>query len=182
MNKALGLIEFSKIPQGIYHLDQINKGNFVTTLYSASVCPGKFIALIEGNLSAVSQAIEKVQKNSESLIDTFVLGNPSEELLKGVMGIKGELMPQESIAVLEGFTVASLIEAADIALKTAQVKLIQLKLARGICGKSYYIIGGNLSEVSHALESSKIFLEEKGMYLDSSVISNPSPETIRSIF
>ncbi|MGL4568038.1 MAG: BMC domain-containing protein [Fusobacteriaceae bacterium] len=182
MNKALGLIEFSKIPTGIFFLDQINKGNHVRTLYSATVCPGKFIALIEGELASISESIEMVQKNSESLIDTFVLGNPSPEIVNGVMGISNERGNGDTLGVVEAFSVASVVEAADLAIKASGVVLLELRLARGMCGKSYFLISGRLSEVKHSVEVACKFLGDKGMLIDSSIISNPSIETVENIF
>lgn len=182
MNKALGLIEFCKIPTGMFFLDQMNKNNHIKTLYSATVCPGKFIALIEGDHSAVTEAITMVEKNSESLIDTFILGNPSEDILKGVMGATKEKGDSDSFGVVEGFSVASIIEAADIAIKATQVNLLDLRLAKGMCGKSYFLIAGSLSEVSTSVEVACEFLKNKGMLIDSTIISNPSEETVENIF
>ncbi|MGL6064099.1 MAG: BMC domain-containing protein [Fusobacteriaceae bacterium] len=181
MGKALGLIEFSKIPTGIYYLDFINKSNFINTLTAYSVCPGKFIALIEGDISAVRGAIESVEANADCLVDTFMLGNPSDFLLEGILGKKNIVENEDSFGIIEGFTVASTVEAADIGLKASGVKLFDLRLARGLCGKSYFILGGTLSEVTHSTEVAKNFLINKGTHIDSKIISNPSADTIDKI-
>lgn len=181
MGKALGLIEFSKIPTGIYYLDLINKGNYINTLTAYSVCPGKFIALIEGDISAVREAIESVTELADCLVDSFILGNPNEFLLEGILGKKVAVEEEDSFGIIEGFTVASTVEAADMGLKASGVKLFDLRLARGLCGKSYFILGGKLSEVTHSTEVAKNFLMSKGTHIDSKIISNPSQNTIEKI-
>lgn len=173
MKNALGMIEFSKIPQGYYYLDKIAKGNSIEILYSATVCPGKFIALFKGNIASVSRAVEELQGESDSLIDSFVLGNPNEELYSNIMGVYTAIDKGKAIGISESFSVAAIIEAADIALKSAGVKLCQLRLAKGMCGKSFFVVMGDVSAVNAALQSSDRFLKSKAMYIDSVLISNP---------
>lgn len=173
MNKALGLIEFSKIPTGYYFLDKIAKGNNIDILYSATVCPGKFIALFKGDIASVNRAVEDVQGESDSLIDSFILGNPSEELYSCIMGVFSPLEKGKAIGISESFSVAAIIEAADIAIKSAEIKLCQLRLAKGMCGKSFFVLMGDVSAVKAALDSGDRFLKEKAMYIDSALISNP---------
>jgi len=180
-DKALGMLEFSKIPIGMYNLDQITKGNNIEILYSATVCPGKYIALFQGDISSVNQSVEFVKKNSESLIDSFVLGNPSEGLIDGILGKKGSLLDEDTFGVIEGYSVAAVTECADIILKSVPVKLFTLKLANMMCGKSYFIVGGKNSEIYYGVEIGKQFLEEKDMLVDSSIISNPNKEYLDKI-
>lgn len=173
MKSALGMIEFSKIPTGFYYLDKISKGNNIEVLYSATVCPGKFIALIKGDISSISNAIDEVQGESDSLIDSFVLGNPSEGLINCILGISLSIDENRAIALSESFSVAAIIEAADIAIKTSGVKLCELRLAKGLCGKSLFVIEGDVGAVKIALNESNNFLKSKAMYIDSVLIPNP---------
>ena len=58
-------------------------------------------------------------------------------------------------------------------LKTAIVDLIELRIAKGMCGKSYMLLTGEVSAVEASIEKAKELVAEKGMYLDSSVIAHP---------
>ncbi len=69
--------------------------------------------------------------------------------------------------------VAAAIVAADTAAKTADVELIELRLARGMCGKSYLLLTGEVAAVTAAIEKAKAEAGEEGMFLDSSVIAGP---------
>ena len=77
----------------------------------------------------------------------------------------------------EGHTHLKHFEAA----KTAIVDLIEVRLARGMCGKSYMMITGEVSAVSASIDRAKELVAEKGMYLDSSVIAHPDKRMIDSL-
>ena len=73
------------------------------------------------------------------------------------------------------------VEAADAAAKTSLVDLIELRVARGMCGKSYMLITGDVAAVSAAIERAQQEVSTDGMLLDSSVIPNPDKRLWESI-
>ena len=83
--------------------------------------------------------------------------------------------------MLETFSAATAIVAADAAAKTALVQLIELRLARGMCGKSYLLITGSVSAVTAAIERAEQESSDRGMLLDSSVIPRPDEKLWNSI-
>ena len=76
-----------------------------------------------------------------------------------------------AFGILETYDAASIIVAADVAAKTAIVDLIELRIAKGMCGKSYLILTGEVAAVEAAIEKAKQAAAKDGMYLDSSVIA-----------
>ena len=86
-----------------------------------------------------------------------------------------------ALGILETYDAASIIEAADQAAKTAIVDLIELRIAKGMCGKSYMLITGEVSAVEASIQRAKELVAEKGMYLDSSVIAHPDKRMIDTI-
>lgn len=86
-----------------------------------------------------------------------------------------------ALGILETYDAAAIIEAADIAAKTAIVDLIELRIAKGMCGKSYMLLTGEVSAVEAAIEKAKNLTGRKGMFLDSSVIAHPDDKMIRAI-
>ena len=83
----------------------------------------------------------------------------------------------------ETYDAVSIIEAADQAAKTAIVDVIELRIAKGMCGKSYMMITGEVSAVEASnSESKRACLPKKGMYLDSSVIAHPDRRMIEFYF
>ncbi|MBQ2803039.1 MAG: BMC domain-containing protein [Lachnospiraceae bacterium] len=181
MNRAIGMIEFKTVAAGITAADQMVKTADVEILEAQTVCPGKYIAIIAGDLSAVKAAVECAEKTRpEELIDSFVLGNPDESIFPAIYG-SSEVDGVRALGILETYDAASIIVAADIAAKTAIVKLIELRIAKGMCGKSYMLITGEVAACEAAIEKAKASVGEKGMYLDSSVIAHPDPQICKSI-
>lgn len=181
MHKAIGMIEFKTVSAGITAADQMVKSADVELLEAQTVCPGKYIALIAGDLSAVNAAVEHAQKaRGEELIDSFVLGNPDESIFPAIYGTS-QIDGVDALGILETYDAASIIVAADIAAKTAIVKLIELRIAKGMCGKSYMLITGEVAACEAAIEKAKASVGEKGMFLDASVIAHPDPQICKSI-
>ncbi len=181
MVKALGMVEFLTVSAGMTGADTMVKTADVDIVEAATVCPGKYIVLIDGELSAVKASVEAAKgQNPEKVIDSFVLGAPHESLYPAIYGAT----PPESVealGVMESFSAASCIVAADAAAKTAWVELIELRLARGMCGKSYLLLTGSVSAVSAAIERAKQEAGDRGMLLDSSVIPRPDQKIWKSI-
>ncbi|MBE5877481.1 MAG: BMC domain-containing protein [Lachnospiraceae bacterium] len=181
MSKAIGMIEFKTVAAGITAADQMVKTANVEIIEAQTVCPGKYIALISGDLSAVKAAVERAElTRPDELIDSFVLGNPDESIFPAIYG-SSQIDEVNALGILETYDAASIIVAADIAAKTAIVKLIELRIAKGMCGKSYMLITGEVAACEAAIEKAKASVGEKGMYLDSSVIAHPDAQICKSI-
>ncbi|MBE5868787.1 MAG: BMC domain-containing protein [Lachnospiraceae bacterium] len=181
MSKAIGMIEFKTVAAGITAADQMVKTAQVELLEAQTVCPGKYIALIAGDLSAVRAAVDRAeQTRPDELIDSFVLGNPDESIFPAIYG-SSCIDGVDALGILETYDAASIIVAADIAAKTAIVKLIELRIAKGMCGKSYMLITGEVAACEAAIAKARASVGEKGMYLDSSVIAHPDEQICKSV-
>ena len=160
MSKAIGMIEFKTTATGVTAADAMVKTSDVEIVEAQTVCPGKYIAIITGDLSAVKAAVDTaVTTYEDKCIDSFVLGNPHESIFPAIYGTT----------------------QVDQAAKTAIVDLIELRIAKGMCGKSYMMITGEVSAVSASIDRAKELVAEKGMYLDSSVIAHPDKRMIDSL-
>ncbi len=181
MKKAIGMIEMKTVSSGMRAADCMVKTAEVDLLQAETVCPGKFLALISGDLSAVKAAVEAASAiDPEQLIDTFVLGNPHESIFPALYGAT-EIDSPNALGVLETFSAAAAVVAADVAAKTALVDLIELRLARGMCGKSYLLLTGEVAAVEAAIEKAKLGAGEYGMFLDSAVIPRPDKKFWQNI-
>jgi len=181
MQKAIGMIEFKTVSAGITAADQMVKTSAVELLEAQTVCPGKYIALIAGDLSAVNAAVERAkQVRPEEYIDSFVLGNPDPSIFPAIYG-SSQIDEVNALGILETYDASAIIVAADIAAKTAIVSLIELRIAKGMCGKSYMLITGEVSACQAAIDKAKQAVGDSGMYLDSSVIAHPDAQIRASI-
>lgn len=181
MSKALGMIEFKTVSAGVTAADSMVKTAAVELIEAQVVCPGKYIALITGDLSAVDAAVANAKTQyGEQLIDSFVLGNPHEGIFPAIYGTT-HVEHISSLGVLETFDAAAIIVAADVAAKTSEVELIELRIAKGMCGKSYVFLCGEVSAVEAAISKAKASVSESGMFLDSTVIAHPDEQICKSI-
>ncbi len=181
MSKAIGMIEFKTTATGVAAADLMVKTADVEIIEAQTVCPGKYIALIRGNLSAVRASVDAaVAAYEDKCIDSFVLGNPHESIFPAIYGA-AHVEGVSALGILETYDAASIIEAADQAAKTAIVDLIELRIAKGMCGKSYMMLTGEVAAVEAAIEKAALVAADKGMFLDSQVIPHPDERMISQI-
>lgn len=176
MARAIGMIEYTTVSTGIRAADTLVKTAEVEIIEAQVVCPGKYIVIISGDLSAIQAAVDACKgQNGEKMIDSFVLGNVHEGVFPAIYATVDVENPK-ALGVMETFSGASAIVAADAAAKSANVTLVELRIARGMCGKSYLLLTGEVAAVTAAIENANAAAADKGMFLDSSVIANPDPK------
>lgn len=181
MSRAIGMAEFKTVSAGMTAADTMVKTSQVDIIEAETVCPGKYIVIITGELSAVNASVQAaITQHPLHLIDSFVLGNPADEIFPAIYGAS-HVEIVSALGIIETYDAAAIIVAADQAAKTAEVSLIEIRLARGMCGKSYLLITGEVAAVEAAIARAKKAVEPRGMFLDSSVIARPDKKLIDQI-
>ncbi len=181
MKKALAMVEYSTVSSGIKACDLIAKTSLVEILDAKTVCPGKFLILFCGEISAVRASYEAVGHIcSENRIDGFVLASPHDSIIPAINGQLNKAI-DAALGVVETYSAASAITAADIAAKSAYVDLVEIRVAEDMCGKSYIMFTGDIANVSAALDCVKTSISKAGMLLDAVMITKPDQKTIRAI-
>jgi len=179
--KAIGMVEYRTVSMGISAVDKMAKTADIDIIEAQTVCPGKYIAIISGSLSAVKASVAAAQEQyGEQMIGNFILGNPHDSIFPAIYGTTS-ISDMHALGILETFDAASVIVAADMAAKTAIVHLIEIRIAKGMCGKSYMMLTGEIAAVEEAIEKAKTSVADRGMYLDSSVIANPDKKLYNTI-
>jgi microcompartment protein CcmL/EutN len=114
------------------------------------------------------------------VIDTFVIPNVHEMVFPAIAGIsKVEML--EALGIIESFSVASLIEAADAAAKTADVQLIEVRLAMALGGKAFVSMTGSVAAVRSAVDAGADVVARKGLLVNKVVIAQPRPELLNEM-
>lgn len=181
MSKAIGMVEYKTVSSGMFAADLMLKTAAVEIIEAQTVCPGKYIVILSGDLSAVNASVDTVRNTcGEHLSDSFILGNPHEGIFPAIYGTTN-VEKMKALGILETFSAPSIIVAADEAAKTANVELIELRMARGMCGKSYMLLTGEIAAVEAAIAKAKEAVGENAMLLDYSIIANPDPSLCKSI-
>ncbi len=174
MNKpAIGIIELNSVAAGIFSTDTMVKKAEVQVLKSCPICAGKYMILINGDEANVSEAMESgLESSGRFVVDDIIIYNIHETIAPAILGIT-EVENLDAVGVLETFSVASTIIAADAAVKEAEIKLIDIRLANGLGGKSYFTMTGELFDIQSAIKRAKQTALDKGMYVNDRIIAMP---------
>ena len=175
---SIGLIELTSIAAGFSVADTMLKAADVELLLSRSICSGKYMVMIRGEVGAVEAAISAgLHAGNFSVIDSFVIPNLHESVFPAISGAS-KIETLESLGILESFSVASLIEGADAAVKSANVELIEIRLAMALGGKAFATMTGNVAAVQSAIDTGAQVVGQKGMLVNKVVIPHPRPELL----
>ncbi|MBI9072312.1 MAG: BMC domain-containing protein [Melioribacteraceae bacterium] len=175
---SIGLIELSSIASGMLASDTMLKTSEVELILSRSICSGKYMVLIGGDVAAVQAAVTSAEEIVRgSVIDTFVIPNVHPDIFPAISG-QNEVDELKALGILEAFSVASLIEGADAAAKSSNIKLIEVRLAMALGGKAYCTLTGDVAAVTSAIDSGALVIAEKGMLVNKLVIANPRKELL----
>jgi microcompartment protein CcmL/EutN len=176
---AIGMVELSSIARGLAVADVILKTADVGMVINRTICPGKYMILFGGLVSAVRSSLEAAQKSSgHSLVDQFLIPNVHPDVFPALSGIS-EIPKINALGIIEGFSVSAIIEAADTAAKAATVKLIEIHAAMAIGGKGYVTLTGEVAAVEAAVNAGAKVVEDRGLLVDKVIIPRPRPEILR---
>jgi microcompartment protein CcmL/EutN len=117
------------------------------------------------------------QAGAFSVIDTFVIPNIHEAVFPAISGA-AKVDDLEALGVIESFSVASLIEGADAAVKAANVRLMEIRLAMALGGKAFVTMTGDVAAVQSAVEAGSQVVSQKGLLVNRVVIPHPRPELL----
>jgi microcompartment protein CcmL/EutN len=178
---SIGLIELTSIAAGYQTADAMLKAAAVDILLSRSICSGKYMVMVRGDVSAVQAAVSAgISAARFSVIDSFVIPNLHEAVFPAIAG-SSKVETLDALGILESFSVASLIEGADAAVKAANVQLIEIRLAMALGGKAFVTLTGNVAAVQSAIDAGAQVVGQKGMLVNKVVIPSPRPELLNEM-
>ena len=181
LNRAIGLVEFNSIAKGIESADYMLKAARVEALFCRIVCPGKFIAMVGGDVAAVESAVSTgAEQGSQAVVDRFVLPNIHESVFRAITGVT-PVTEMKSLGIIETFSLSAVIVAADTAVKAAEVELLEMRLGLAIGGKAYVMLNGDVGAVKDAVAAGAGSAAEKGLLVSQIVIPSPSKDLITQL-
>lgn len=178
---SIGLIELSSIAAGYLVGDAMLKAADVEMILSRSICSGKYIVMVGGDVAAVRASVDAgTVSGTGMVIDTFVIPNIHKDVFPAISGVT-QVKMLEALGIVEAFSVASLIEAADAAVKTARIQLIEIRLAMALGGKAFVTMTGDVAAVRAAVDSAAAVCSKRGLLVNKVVIPNPRKELLNEI-
>jgi microcompartment protein CcmL/EutN len=178
---SIGLVELGSIAAGFEACDAMLKTADVELVLARTICSGKYIVLVRGDVAAVEASVQAGARSAGvAVIDTFVIPNVHESLFPALAGTT-KIETLGALGALESFSVASLIEAADAAAKAAQVQVMEVRLAMALGGKAFATLTGNVAAVESAVAAGAQVLAQKGLLVNKVVIPSPRPELLNEM-
>ncbi len=179
MDNAIGLIELTSIANGYEVADAMLKSAKVEMVFNRTICPGKFMVMVAGDTAAVKSSLEAgLDLGGETVVDDLLIPNVSPEVFPAISGTR-IIETTGALGIIETFSVASIIEAADAAVKAANVQLMEIHLAMAIGGKGYVTLTGDVAAVKTAVEAGADYVRSKGLLVQKVVIPQPREEILR---
>ena len=173
MYKSVGVIELKSIPKGVEATDAALKSAGVEMVSAHPACPGKYEIILTGSIANVQAAVEHVRSKFENyVIDSSVMGRIDEQVITALFGTQTSAKTG-SLGLLETFSAATAIKAADVAVKTAKVEIFDLRVSRGMGGKGVIMLTGEVGDVTAAVEAGSVYAQGQGMLSSNSIIAAP---------
>ena len=175
------MIELSSITSGFVASDAMLKAAGVDLLLARTICSGKYMVMVRGDVAAVEAAVEAgIRSAGFGVIDSFVIPNLHKSIFAAIAGT-AKVDGLDALGVLESFSVAALIEGADAAVKSASVELIEMRLAMALGGKAFVTMTGSVAAVEAAVDAGAHVVGKKGMLVNKAVIPSPRPELMTDL-
>jgi microcompartment protein CcmL/EutN len=178
MREAIGLIELTSVGIGYQVQDAMLKAADVALVLGRTICSGKYINLVTGSVAAVEASVDAGLKAApDGVIDHMLIPNVHPTVFRA-LGQSVQLTPTElqAVGIIETYSVASVLEAADTAVKAASVTLFRIHTAMALGGKGFMMMSGSVADCRAAVDAAAELVRAKGLLVSAVVISGPRKE------
>ncbi len=178
---TIGMNEVMSIPAGIQACDAMLKAAEVELISAGCVCAGKYYIVVAGEVAAVRSSIEAGREVAESLlIDSMVIPNVDPQVAPAISACT-MVDRLQALGIMETYSLCAAVQAADAAAKAAEVELLEVRLGRGLGGKSFILLTGEVAAVQSSIKAAEALEETKGLMAKSAVIPSPHPDMLKAI-
>ncbi len=178
---AIGMNEFMSIPTGMFACDVMLKAAEVELVSAGCVCAGKYYIVVTGDVAAVRSSVQAGAEGNEAcLVDSLVIPNVDEQVAPAICACTS-VEHLNALGIMECYSLCAAMYAADAAAKAADVTLLEVRLGRGLGGKSFVLLTGEVAAVEAAIRAAESMEETQGMMARSCVIPSPHPDMLKAI-
>ena len=132
------------------------------------------MVIVGGDTGAVRASLEAGKAaGGEFVVDTLLIPSVHEQVFPAISGTV-EVTDPQAVGVIEYYSIASAIEAAE----AAQITLIEVRTGYAIGGKGFVVLTGDVGAVRAAIDAAKQVSE---LYVESTVIPRPAPQLLESL-
>lgn len=178
---AIGMNEIMSIPTGMLACDAMLKAADVELVSAGCVCAGKYYIVVSGEVAAVQASVEAGREVAEGLlVDSLVIPNVDRQVAPAIAACR-MVDRLQALGIMETYSLCAAVHAADAAAKAADVDLLEVRLGRGLGGKSFILLTGEVAAVRASIDQAECLEETKGLMAKSAVIPSPHPDMLRAI-
>jgi microcompartment protein CcmL/EutN len=160
---------------GVEAADAMVKAAEVDLLMASATCPGKYLVIVAGAVAAVRASVAAGRPvAADSLVDHTVIPSVHPQVVPALSAMSPAEEPR-ALGVLETFSMCAGLRAADEAVKSADVQLLEIRLGRGLAGKAFVLLTGEVSAVRAAASAALTAIDEQALVLATTVIPAPHP-------
>ena len=178
MQEAIGMIEMTSVGIGYHVQDAMLKAADVKLVLGRTICSGKYINLVTGRIAAVQASMAAgLDAAPDGVIDNMTIANVHETVFPALaQAVQLGKEKVDAVGVIETFSAASILEAADAAAKAAAVTLYRIHVAMAMGGKGFCLMAGSVANCRNGVDVGAEIAREKGLLVSAVVIPGPSPE------
>jgi len=182
MMESVGIIELTSVGIGFAVQDAMLKAADVRLLLARTICSGKYIVVVGGDVAGVTASVEGgAAVATGALIEQRVIPHVHPSVFPAVSMAVDVPAPTGALGVIETFSASSIIEVADAAAKTANVLLLRVHLAMAIGGKGFVLLTGDVASVEAAVAAGCEVAAAEGILVGRAVIAAPRRELFREL-
>ena len=175
------MLELSSIAAGFAVQDTLLKAAEVELLVARTICPGKYMVVVGGDVGGVGAAVAAGEEAAGGfLVDRLLLPNIDPAVFPALSGCVA--LPENfsnTLGVLETFTAAAIIRAADAAVKAAGITLFRVHVSMAVGGKGFLMLCGDVGSVNAAVDAGMESIRDEGVLVNRVVLSGASEELFR---
>lgn len=172
--EALGVLECETIHAGFRAVDAMAKMAAVRILAADPIPPGRFLIVIGGPVGEIEVSYRRGLETAGPLHDRLFLPEVHPAVLAAVEPLaRASEESQDALGLFEAASVSALLDGADGGTKGANVRLLQVHLARGIAGHAFGVFSGRQDMVEAALALAETRARAHGRWIGSTLLARP---------
>ena len=181
---AIGIIELASIYKGFEVQDAVLKTANVEKIIARAICSGKYLIIVRGEIADVETCLETAREvGGFSIVSATIITHVDPKVFPAIAGTTtldvGE--PVDGLLVIETFSVAAAIKAADFAVQEAEMDILRIHIAMAIGGKGFVAFTGNIEALKSGVIPAIEYIKEEGMLAGYSIIENPHEDLLREL-
>ncbi len=167
---AIAVLEFDSIPIGVRAADAMVKKAPIDVLRAGTVQPGKYIILIGGSVADVDESRrEGLRVGVECVTDDIFLPDVHPQVFAALGGTRRD-NAGDALGIVETSAIPTNVAAADKAVKTAEVTIVEIRLGDGLGGKGITLLTGLVHDVQAAIAAAVAVAQRPGVTTHHTVI------------